>query len=249
MMLSCVLSSSPRSSKPQLNQTPARRFALPRFAPPLFAPPAFAGGGWLESKFGGETGRRSSEIIHIVDWYATIAALAGIEDGNISDKRAEESTPSLPPIDSRDQRALLEGGSSAWEGEPLFLSSNAVMLDDFKLILSPIVAPAGFPGPTYPNASSFLSPVDDPKLDLNCTNGCLFNIAEDKEEHIDLASSMPEKVEELKSMLVEGRKTFYENSDELVMDCDGDDFEEQNCGCHLAVNKWGGYFGPYASSP
>mmetsp|Transcript_8331 Transcript_8331/g.16826 ORF Transcript_8331/g.16826 Transcript_8331/m.16826 type:complete len:542 (+) Transcript_8331:2-1627(+) len=208
---------------------------------------AFIGGGWLDGRLGEENGRRSGEILHIVDWYATIASLAGVDKETYeSDERAKESN--LPPIDSLNQAEMLfEGGGSAWTSKPLFLSSNAVILDEYKLILQNSVSPAGFPGETYPNASSYMSPVDDVKLNLNCSTGCLFNVVDDKSEHNDLAGEMPDVVERMKSILVEARSGFYENNDDLVLECEGDIGDSANCGCHIAMTKHGGYFGPYAS--
>lgn len=167
---------------------------------------------------------------------------AGVDD--IKDYRAKAS--GLPELDSRDQTSLLfEGAPSKWSDEPLFLSSNAVIVNEHKLIVQNSVGPAGHPGQVYPNASSYLSPVDDAGLNLNCSTGCLFNVVDDPSEHNDLASHLPNVVNQLKGYLLEDLVT-YENDDVLQLECDGDVGDEVNCGCHLAIEKWGGYLGPYA---
>jgi arylsulfatase I/J len=204
---------------------------------------AFVGGGYLASRGGGG---RTSEIIHVADWYATIAGLAGIDAADVKDDRA--AAAGLPGIDSNDQASMLfDGGPSKWQGEPLMLSSDAVMLDDYKLIQASKVSPAGHPGPLYPNASSYLSPVDDPSLNLNCSSGCLFNVVADPTEHNDLAASQPGLVQTMQAMLEDGRATAYENADVFEDDCVGVDIgDAPNCGCYQAFHKHGGYFGPYA---
>ena len=122
-----------------------------------------------------------------------------------------------------------------------------MILNSYKLILQgSAVSPAGHPGPVYPNASSHLSAVDSPSLSLDCGGGCLFNVVDDPTEHRDSAADEPEVLERLVREL--GGLEPYENRDELEMECEGGDVgEEVNCGCHLAVEKWGGYYGPYAT--
>jgi arylsulfatase I/J len=206
---------------------------------------AFAGGGWLESKVKG--GTRNGEIFHIADWYSTVASIAGVSAENLVDTRAQAAN--LPPLDSKDQTgSLLNGEASPWTDVPLILSSNAVILNEHKLIVQKTVSPAGHPGPVYPNASSNLLPVDDPALNLDCSSGCLFDVMESKSEHTDLSSNSTyaDKLADMKNILEMAKDTFYENS-EVLRTCDGVDIGDAvNCGCWTAYNVWGGTFGPYA---
>mmetsp|Transcript_21502 Transcript_21502/g.40453 ORF Transcript_21502/g.40453 Transcript_21502/m.40453 type:complete len:238 (-) Transcript_21502:4-717(-) len=197
---------------------------------------AFVSGGYL-----GRKGERTNEIIHIADWYATIANLAGVKD--LKDYRAE--IVGLPALDSRDQgQVIFGGGESAWKDEPLFLSSEAVVENEWKLIVSGKVNPAGFPGQVYPNSTSYLNAVDDVVMD--CSEGCLFNVVEDRTEHHDMREKEPDIFDKLKEMLEEGSKGFYENDDVLQLECEGSVGDEVNCACYLAADRWGGYYGPYA---
>ena len=73
---------------------------------------------------------------------------------DLKDYRAE--IVGLPALDSRDQgQVIFEGGESAWKDEPLFLSSEAVVENEWKLIVNGKVNPAGFPGQVYPNSTSY----------------------------------------------------------------------------------------------
>ena len=222
---------------------------------------SFASGGWLSrssltvaaaaaSSVGG--GASTDEVLHISDWLQTLNAVGG-NPSDAVDALAKTNSPPLPPYDSRNQLPVLLGtGGSKHRNKPLMLSSNAVLLDDWKLIKQEKVTPGGHPGRVYPNASSPDSPIDDPSLNLNCSDGCLFNVAEDPTEHREMAKERPDILEKLIGMYEEGVKTVYSNVDTLTMSEECDHFDDAvDCGCHLALHKWADdsgtpYLGPYA---
>ncbi|KAL3938477.1 MAG: hypothetical protein SGARI_001730, partial [Bacillariaceae sp.] len=105
---------------------------------------------------------------------------------------------------------------------------------------------AGWTYPDYPNAQTSSTEIYDQML--NCSTGCLFNVAHDPGEHHDLAPSYPERVQHMKQRLEELRKGFYDNDETGVDSCPhgyNDDDKDLKCACWMAVNHYGGFFGPY----
>jgi hypothetical protein len=125
----------------------------------------------------------------------------------------------------------------------IFSSKNAILQGRFKLIIGdPKVRYAGWDGPIYPNSSSAISRPDF-NTPLYCEQGCLFDVVSDPGEHNDLAAHSPEIVLKLKNRLEELKNDFYENDDLNVDSCPkGIDIP---CACWMAINYYGGYFGPY----
>ena len=217
---------------------------------------AFASGGWLERNnmavANANGGVSTDETIHISDWLQTLNAVGGnLEDA--VDELALTNNPPLPPFDSKNQLNVLLGtGPSAHRDSPLMLSGNAVLFNEWKLIKQEKVSPGGHPGQIYPNASSPASPIDAESLNLNCSNGCLFDVVGDLTEHHDRSHDEPQILSQLMAMLEAGAQTVYTNNDTLIMDDACADIDDAtDCGCHLASHKWadsGGvpYFGPYA---
>jgi arylsulfatase I/J len=121
------------------------------------------------------------------------------------------------------------------------LSSSGLIVGDYKLIWNEQVKEAGWTGPQYPNASSTVEDVE--KVLLNCSSGCLFDVVEDRGEHVDLASQRFGLMEQLKARLVELRRDFFENDDVGNDSCPPD--IDMPCACWAALNYYGGYFGPY----
>ena len=74
---------------------------------------------------------------------------------------------------------------------------------------------AGWTYPTYPNAETQPNEIED--MNVDCFNGCLFNVHEDPSELTDIASLEPVRVQQMKKRLEELREGFYEN-DERGMD-------------------------------
>jgi len=121
------------------------------------------------------------------------------------------------------------------------LSHDALIVGNYKLLWSEVVHEAGWSGPSYPNASSTTADVQG--ASLKCGFGCLFDIAHDPGEHQDLAGAEQNIVAQMKSRLIELRGSFFENDDRGIDSCPAG--IDMPCACWMAVNYYGGFFGPY----
>jgi arylsulfatase B len=65
--------------------------------------------------------------------------------------------------------------------------------------------------------------------------GCLFNIFDDPTEHNDIAATNPEIVQELYARILEIQKTAFSP----------DRGSDDGTSCKAALEKWGGFFGPF----
>ena len=181
--------------------------------------------------------------MHLADWVATLAALAGLPYP--TDERAAAS--GLPPLDSANAWPALFGGGGGEGGgythALLPLSSDALLdaTTGLKLLLG-AQHPSGRLGPRYPNASS---PSADPNVDGGCGSaGCLFNVSADPEERHDLASEMPEAARSMRARLLALRRGFYDNDDVGVDACPALP-AGQHCACWMAKHKYSGVLGPF----
>ena len=219
---------------------------------------AFVSGGYIPKE---RRGKMVRDPIHICDWYATLPALAGIlvdeeESTTTDDKR-------VPPVDAVNVWSLIVGDehekcnedvdrtdkvSSAPPRVEIPLSRQALIVGEYKLIWNEKerVSKAGWTYPTYPNANTKPSEIYDASVD--CSTGCLFNVERDPGEHNDVASSEPVRLQSMKKRLQELRRGFFENDDRGVDSCPkgyNDDDNSLLCACWMAVNYYGGFFGPY----
>jgi hypothetical protein len=178
------------------------------------------------------------EPIHIADWYTTLVRLAGVDDGPNDDSQAGR----FPPIDSLDIWPLLSGVKSSSPRQEIPLSKYALIQGDFKLIYDPNhnIDQSGWTGPIYPNASSASA---DIFVKLDCREGCLFDVANDRGEHRNLAKEMPVRLQAMKHRLLELQGGFFENNDKADDNCPKE--LEMPCACWMAINKYGGFLGPY----
>lgn len=195
---------------------------------------AFVSGGYLPTNLRGVV---RSQPIHIADWYATLPFLAGRE---AIDETAKQS--GLPGLDAVNVWPYLHSGDeSKLARSEIPLSRDSLIMGDYKLLWTKVVYEAGWTGPSYPNASS--SKADVEGVGLNCSNGCLFDVANDPGEHRNLADTEKDVLERMKSRLIEMRTSFFENGDKGIDSCPpGIDMP---CACWMAVNYYGGFFGPY----
>ena len=195
---------------------------------------AFVSGGYLPAH---RRGIQLHEPFHICDWYKTLAALAGNE--SVEDTLAAQS--GLPAIDAVNVLPLLWGTVTKSPRQEIPLSKQALIVGDYKLIWNETVAWAGWSDLQYPHADSSKADVQDKVV--NCTTGCLFNVAIDPEERNDVAREEPDRMSHLKQRLVKLRKHFFENNDRGVDSCPpGIDMP---CACWSAINYYGGFLGPY----
>eukprot|EP00051_Salpingoeca_urceolata_P006975 m.92254 g.92254 ORF g.92254 m.92254 type:complete len:519 (-) comp15063_c0_seq2:211-1767(-) len=149
---------------------------------------AFVSGGLVPQH---QRGTKLEGYIHIADWYATFAHLAGFDP--------TDNAPGMPGVDGINQWHYLTGSvaDSPRTEVPLasFMSdhakgikseygSAALIVGDYKLIRFPQQY-CFWQGPVYPNATT------DHKHDIPCDvpeSGWLFNIKTDPGEHHNLAS-------------------------------------------------------------
>eukprot|EP00934_Nitzschia_sp_Nitz4_P000146 Nitzschia sp. Nitz4//scaffold248_size28759//7765//8979//NITZ4_008106-RA/size28759-processed-gene-0.13-mRNA-1//1//CDS//3329543983//146//frame0 len=193
---------------------------------------AFVSGGFIP------TARRGTTIyepIHIADWYTTLTTLAGV---TVLDMDTQDGK--FPSIDSVNIWPLLVNETGTSPRQEIPLSHNSLIQGDYKLIWSDTVQQSGWTGSTYPNASSDTSDIFQ---NLTCKNGCLFNVADDRGEHFDLASKLPLQLRGMKSRLLDLRKGFFENDDRGNDSCPSG--IDMPCACWMAVNYYGGFLGPY----
>jgi len=186
-------------------------------------------------------GTRQPGMVHGCDWYATFAALAG-EDP--ADKLAARS--GLPPIDSLDVWPLISGANATSPRAVLPLDADSIIVGDWKLLLGS-VGESGWTGYVYPNASTAAGARIDGQH--NCGEvGCLFNVAEDRGEHVDRSSEEPERAAEMARILATEKASFFANHERGVDSCPAGwdrGAGAGSCGCWMARHKYGGAFGPF----
>uniref|UniRef100_A0A7S1L457 Sulfatase N-terminal domain-containing protein n=1 Tax=Alexandrium catenella TaxID=2925 RepID=A0A7S1L457_ALECA len=144
----------------------------------------------------------------------------------------------MPPVDSLDVWPLLAGQATASPRHELPLGKTALISDKWKLLLGSQQG-AAWHGPDYPNASST---GEEPVLQCG-KQGCLFDVAADPTEHEDVRDRHPEVAAELSERLQALAASFFDNNDRGVDSCPKG--IEMPCACWMAVNFYGGFFGPY----
>lgn len=196
---------------------------------------AFVSGGFLPE------GRRNGKIdgfMHIVDWYATFARLAGVDP---QDCRA--AAAGLPPVDSLDMLDMIMGTNSSsprtevpLSGGPsqkkrgfIWLGGSEKLRGPWKLIRGS-QNEAYFPGPTTPNGTA-----SAPAF-LDCTPACLFDLGSDEVEHYDVASKYPWLLKKLLERAEALDKTYFQSAGESK----GDPAAKK-----AAKEQYGGFWGPW----
>lgn len=198
---------------------------------------AFLAGGALPPAV---RGRPLTAPAHIADWYPTLCRLAGVDP---QDARAAAS--GLPPVDGVDlwpAIAGLPGATPALAAREIPVDANTLLAGGLKLILGTRPKFNVWTPPDWPNATSADDPIDK---ELDCSRGCLFDVAADPEEREDLAGR-PEyaaAVERLAGRLVAARAAFYSNEERGEDACPPG--TPGLCACWAARHVWGGYLGPY----
>jgi arylsulfatase I/J len=203
---------------------------------------AFVSGGFLQRKAPQRVGVRLEGYTHISDWYATFAALAGVDP---TDHKAQAAD--LPPIDSINLWPYLSGEREESPRTEVWADVDTLIVGDWKIIGAnernatagpgnTIVA-ACWMGPRYPNGTA--DPACYSSQDCRANGGCLYNIREDPGEHVDLASSYPIKLEQLKKRLTEMQPTLFDPNR-----TGGSQMLSQ----YYAQNVYGGYWGPFLSA-
>ena len=160
---------------------------------------AFVSGGWLATHHSKMVGRKLDGLWSIADYYATFAALAGVDP---TDHRAADAA--LPPIDSLDMVPYLTGEVAASPRTSIFLDRNAAVLQlgdaKWKIITGEEQA-ACWSGPVYPNSSSTPGRQGSCQSRESCGDGCLYNLDHDPTEHHDVAADNHQKLQDMQELL------------------------------------------------
>ena len=183
---------------------------------------AFVSGGYLPERM---KGQKTDGYIHMTDWYATFCHLAGVDP---TDKKAAKAK--LPPIDSMNMWPLISGENSTSPRTDIPVSNFTLLSGDYKIITGHVNFSV-WTAPHSPNATKHgaLQVIED------CGDGCLFNIKTDPNEHVNLATKMPDILQEMQKKLQQYQKThFYPDR--------GHRWPEA---CTTALNKYGGFWGPF----
>ena len=185
---------------------------------------AFVSGGYLPEK---RRGQKTEGYMHVADWYSTFCALAGVDPTDESAAKAN-----LPPIDSLNMWPLISGQNSTSPRTDIPISNVTLISGDYK-ILTGTVKLAGWTGPMYPNNTNSKGGV---RQDEYCgKTGCLYNIRNDPEEHVNLAKTMPDMLESMQAKLKNYQATRFEPDR-------GSKWPEA---CDAALNQYGGFWGPF----
>lgn len=192
---------------------------------------AFASGGLLPKQV---RGTKQEGLMAGWDWYATFAALAGVDP---TDRKAEAA--GLPPHDSHNLWPLLSVQNKTSPRIELAVGAEyevgGLIRDGYKVVLG-TNAQAGWTGPVFPNKTSHWNPSASSETCGNTTEtGCLFNILEDPGEHVNLASQKPKVFEQMIERIAEINKGFF-NPNRGKIDPKA---------CELAMTKYGGFWGPF----
>lgn len=196
---------------------------------------AFASGGLLPAAV---RGTKNEGLMAGWDWYATYAALAGVDP---TDHKA--AAANLPPIDSHNLWPLLSGKSKSSPRTELAIGDfhkqtslvGGIISGGYKVIVG-TNAQAGWAGPMFPNTTSHWNPS---KSFQTCGNtsatGCMYDILNDPGEHANVAQRKPKIFKEMLARIAEIQKGAF-SPDRGVQDPDA---------CKFAIQKYGGFWGPF----
>eukprot|EP00050_Salpingoeca_kvevrii_P008128 m.300955 g.300955 ORF g.300955 m.300955 type:complete len:645 (+) comp14569_c0_seq1:3-1937(+) len=186
---------------------------------------AFVSGGLIPPQLRGTT---NSIVFHVADWYPTVCRLAGVsgrDDPPVMPKPVDPSDPSkdiygtdsFPPVDGVDIWPFLMNTTHTSSSDAahayLPLSKEVLIAGDFKILVAQPHYRFQNNGWKYPNGSWVQS--DDAKWpcntqDLSVDNvlpgvpgktPCLFNVATDMREMVNLADEQPDRMQDLWSKL------------------------------------------------
>lgn len=196
---------------------------------------AFVSGGYLPSS---RYGQEENGIIAIADWYTTFCSILGIDP---TDESAMEA--GLPPVDGLNMWPLISGSNLTSPRTELIVDNSTLIVNDYKYIQDDIVNYATWTSELFPNSSSILHPIDGTFLDCRL-KACLFDIANDTSEHINLIDENKDIARDMKQRLTELRQTFYTNNQSAMDICDDSNITIPCC-CWMAKNKYDNFYGPY----
>ena len=180
-------------------------------------------GGYLPEKM---KGQKTDGYIHLADWYATFCSLAGVDP---TDEAAAKAN--LPPIDSLNMWPLISGQNSTSPRTDIPASHNTLISGDYKIITGSLRYSI-YTGPQFPNETTTSKEIH---TTYNCGDGCLFNIKQDPNELYNLAEKMPDTLKTMQQKLAKYQESYFNP------DRGGD----SPAACETALNKYGGFWGPF----
>lgn len=196
---------------------------------------AFASGGYLPPAVRGTV---QPGLMHIADWYGTFCKMAGVDP---TDSKA--AAAGLPPVDSLDLWPVLSGASPTSPRTELPISAQTLIQGQWKFMQGKMDY-ATWQGVSYPNTTTLTHP--EAGTILQCgASGCLFDVVNDPTEHNNVAAQHPDIAQAMAARLAALAQGFYTNNDTgvNVAQCNG--VTDMPCACYMALNHWGGFFGPY----
>lgn len=178
------------------------------------------------------------------DWYATVAALAGVDDP--TDHKAKKA--GLPAIDSYNLWPLISGQTHTSPRKELALGAPGnndktsvaglirVASDGWYKVVLGTYKYSGWTGPTFPNITfkGNMGQITETCKE-NANKGCLYNIMDDPNEHVNLAQQKPALFKEMIARVAQIQKTAFSP----------DRGSYSKHACNFALNKYGGFWGPF----
>jgi hypothetical protein len=170
--------------------------------------------------------------MHIADWYATFASLAGVNP-------ADPNT--ISPIDAMDLWPYISGSNDTAPRSLIVYDHNmygntttgAIRVDDWKLLVGP-QSYATWYGLFAPNESMPNPPSNIVACSLS--KPCLFNLTGDPTEHEDVSGEHPTVVSQLMGVFTGLESQYHPPKDNPF---------SNNTGYCGAINASGGYVAPW----
>ena len=126
---------------------------------------------------------------------------------------------------------MISGQNTTSPRTDIPVSHDTLISGDYKLITGNI-GYSVWTAPQYPNTST---PHDKIHVEEQCGDGCLFNIKEDPDEYVNLATKMPDILAQMQKKLSKYQATYF----------DPDRGEKSPLACDTALKKYGGFWGPF----
>eukprot|EP00730_Choanoeca_flexa_P002296 TRINITY_DN10995_c0_g1_i1.p1 TRINITY_DN10995_c0_g1~~TRINITY_DN10995_c0_g1_i1.p1 ORF type:complete len:504 (+),score=85.75 TRINITY_DN10995_c0_g1_i1:70-1581(+) len=190
---------------------------------------SFLSGGYLPPS---RRGAVEDGMVLVTDFMATFCHLAGVDCSHDPVAKAAN----LPDIDSVNLWPLLSGenATSARTEYPITVkNSNMLIQWPYKLIRGSAITFPQWTGPSYPNMTTpnggFLPD------DLDCSQGCLFDLQADPTEHHDIAQAHPDVVARMQDRLDYWVKDTFDHQIGHVY----------RKACEAYIDRYHGYFGPF----
>jgi len=202
---------------------------------------AFVSGGFLPQSV---RGTKQEGLMAGWDWYATWAALAGVDP---TDMRA--AAASLPPIDSHNLWPLISGQTENSPRQELAIGDlgtpnlegvaetlvGGIIQGRYKVLIGEL-GQAGWSGPKFPNSTSHWDPSESfQACGRTPETGCLYDIVQDPGEHVSLAKQKPELFKRMLASIAEMQKGVFSPDRGRV----------DPAACHHALRNYGGFWGPF----